>query len=62
MVGINVVHEKEMWKLRVHVLVVLVFICLILTVVMSFGNLKYRCILLLMYDVETELNFHSLPL
>lgn len=37
----------------------LVFTCLILTIIMSFRNLKYRHILLLKSDVETSLNFNS---
>lgn len=45
MVCLSVSHEREVWKLRVLVLVVLFFICLIFTVIMSFGNLEYTCIL-----------------
>lgn len=44
MVCVSVSHGRGAWKLRVHVLVVSVFICLIFTVIMSFGNLEYRCI------------------
>lgn len=47
MVCVSVSHERGVWKLRVHVEVVLGFICLIFAVIMSFGNLKHRCHLLL---------------
>jgi len=40
MVCIGVSHERGVWKLRVHVLVVLIFICLISTAIMSSGNLE----------------------
>lgn len=42
MVCVSVLHERGMWKLRVHVLFVLVFLCLILTVIMSLRNLMCR--------------------
>lgn len=47
MVCISISHGRGVWKLRVHVLDVLVFICLIFTVIMSFRNLEYGCILVL---------------
>lgn len=44
---------KGMWKVRVQVLVVWVFICLIFTIIISLRYPKHRCILLLMCDVKT---------
>ena len=62
MVCVSVSPDRGMWKLRVHMLVVLGFICSIMPVIISFRNLKCRRILLLMCRVESYLTpFPQLP-